>query len=136
MIQSQKALSCIHTALSRAPRPSRAPGLRTMSRHENPRHDTGSTFFVATETRKWAVAHSGLLHLQFLFLSFPKHPKFDINFPFYYKGNRKPGKLAKMYSSYKMSLITTLFFLHIQELGILPKFTTYKTKPVWPFLHD
>ena len=50
------------------PRSGRAPGLRTMSRNEKPLRDTGLAFSVATETQKWAVAHSGLLHLQFLFL--------------------------------------------------------------------
>ena len=66
--------------LLRGPKPGRAPSLRTMSRHEKPLRDPRSGFLVATETRKWAVAHSGPLHLQFPPFSFlSKQSKFNIN---------------------------------------------------------
>ena len=122
--------------LSCAPRLGHAPGLRTLSRHGKPYHDIGlekpccdGNFSVATEDPKWAVALSSPpAPLVFLLLFIPKHPKFHITLPFHYKDNRKPGKLAKTYSSYKMSLITTIFFLHIQKLGFLPKFYKIQNK--------
>ena len=48
MLRCRAGIPVVHACLSCTPRSGHAPGLRTMSRHEKPRHDTGSTFSVAT----------------------------------------------------------------------------------------
>ena len=76
--RGQGFLSRVHTVLSHPHRHSRAPGLCALSRHRVKGTLSRQTFSVATKDSKWAVAHSGLLHLQFsFFLSFPRHPKFQ-----------------------------------------------------------
>ena len=104
----------------------------TLSRHKVKGTVSRQTFSVATKDLKWAVAHSGLLHLQVsFFLSFPRHPKFQHRFILCItKTTRKPGKLDKMHNLYRTSLITTQCSLITMHNWVFyPKFTKYKTRP-------
>ena len=95
---------------------------KTTSRHRVSILCRDRDFFVATETRKWAVTHSGLLHLHFLFLFLPKHPKFRYKIAFLLQRQRRTWK------TFQNTLIVQNEFnynsnsLHIQKLGFYPEF--------------
>ena len=79
-------------------------------------------FSISTETRKWAVAYSGLLHLQFPFSFLSKTPKIQYKIAILLQKHYEIWEnLARTAFIIQMSLITTLFFLHKQKLCFLPK---------------
>ena len=53
---------------------------------------------------------------------FSNTPQIRYKTTFLLQGHMKPGEtLPELHLLYKMSLLTTLFFLHKQKLGFLPK---------------